>query len=72
MLERAAKIGGWKSWTIAAALPLGCAALLLFGLRRQATRKAADPYEEWWRERERVRANGAGRSPESARNDLFV
>jgi hypothetical protein len=57
-----ATIGGWRPWAIGAALSIGCALLVW---RRQ--RSAARAYDDWWRQRERARANGDQRHPE-----LFV
>ena len=65
MGERLAKptVSGWRPWVIGAALSLGCAALLILHRQRSESRD----YEEWWRERDRVRANGNRSQPE-----LFV
>jgi len=49
---------GWRPWAIGAALSIGCAALLFFLRQRPASRTAPDDLEEWWRRRERIRANG--------------
>ena len=69
MRHRMTGVGRWMLWTLAAVLPLGCAAL--FVSRR---RGRLDPYDEWWRRREHARANGNHRAAhERERNDdLFV
>lgn len=58
MVERVvrATVMGWRPWAIGAALSMGCAALMFF--RRRRSRTATDPYQEWWRRRDAVRANG--------------
>lgn len=56
------------AWSVAAAIPLGSAALLVLWLRRRRPKQQADDYEEWWRHRERVRANGDA----AGRSELFV
>jgi hypothetical protein len=60
MAERVVKATGpsWRPWAITAALSIGCAALLFFVYRRAASRTPVDPYEEWWRRRDQIRANG--------------
>jgi len=67
---RTPSLGRWTLWTLAAALPLGCAAFFL------AKRwQPADDFEDWWSQRERVRANGHRVAPGRAsarRDDLFV
>jgi hypothetical protein len=68
-----ATVSGWRPWAIgAAALSMAGAALLLFRWQRNAL----DTYEEWWRHRDHVRANGH-RPPARERSlsghpDLFV
>jgi hypothetical protein len=66
MRYRTAGLGRWTLWTLAAALPLGCAALLLAWRRRRDGQ-----YEEWWRHRERLRANGHHHDL-ARKGDLFV
>ena len=46
----------WRLWALGAALSTACAAFLL--VRRQRSARELDPYEEWWRRREQIRANG--------------
>jgi len=64
-----ADLGRWSLWALAAILPLGCAAFLLARHRRESAE-----LDEWWGQRERVRANG--HHVEAARvirrDDLFV
>jgi hypothetical protein len=69
MPHRTAGLGRWTLWTLVAALPLGCAAFFL------SRRRRADSYEEWWRQRERLRGNGHHQAPAHdrvRRDDLFV
>jgi len=47
----------WRPWAIGVALAVGCAVFLLFR-RQRSQRTDSDAYEEWWRHRERIRANG--------------
>jgi hypothetical protein len=64
-----AKVGRWTLWTLAAALPLGCAAFFL------AERRRLNDLEAWWTQRERIRANGHALPPareRARRDDLFV
>jgi hypothetical protein len=49
-----ATVSGWRPWAIGAALSMAGAAFLLFRWQRNAL----DTYEEWWRHRDHVRANG--------------
>ena len=49
---------GWRPWAIGAAVAVGCAAFLFFRRQRAGGRTAPDAYEEWWLNRERIRANG--------------
>ena len=78
MLNRNGHARAWMPWTIAAALPLGCAAVLLFWRReRRRLQQLSDEYDEWWRRRERVRAgDGASALPSASdagrTNGLFV
>jgi len=61
----------WSLWTLAAAVPLGCAAFLLARWRGPKL----DDFEDWWRQREHLRTNGhhAAESGGTARrDDLFV
>ena len=70
MRARTATLGRWSLWTLAAALPLGCAALFLAWRRRRS-----DDYVAWWRQRELARANGRRLGPTHdrvRRDDLFV
>ena len=62
MRQRNGHTHAWVPWTIAAALPLGCAALVLFWLRERRLRRELDNYEDWWLRRERVRAGDRGSS----------
>jgi len=57
MVERVVKTtrSGW--WALGAAVAVGCAVFLLFR-RQRSQRTDSDAYEEWWRRRERIRANG--------------
>ena len=66
MRYRPAGLRRWTLWTLAAALPLGCAALILAWRRRRS-----DDFEEWWRQRERLRANGHHYDL-ARKGDLFV
>jgi hypothetical protein len=63
MVERVVKAAtaGWRLWAIGAALSMGCAALMFF--RRRRSRTVGDPYHEWWRHRDAIRANGDQASP---------
>jgi glutathione S-transferase len=72
MVERVvrATTSGWRPWALGAAFSLGCAAFLLFRMQRSATRKL-DEYEQWWQQRDRIRANG-GDSRGSENPHLFV
>jgi hypothetical protein len=49
----------WRLWALGAALLTAGVALLLARRNRSA---GPDPYDEWWRRREELRANG-GHSP---------
>jgi len=67
MQERTARLGRWSLWTLAAALPLGLAALLVTRRRRRG-----DALVAWWRQRERLRINGHHVGDAARRDDLFV
>lgn len=70
MRLRIATWGRWSLWTLAAALPLGCAAFFL--ARRW---QPVDDFEDWWRQRDKLRTNGhhIGEARGTARrDDLFV
>ena len=58
MVERLVKStrSAWGLWALGAALSTACAALLL--LRRQRAARELDTYEQWWRRRAEIRANG--------------
>jgi hypothetical protein len=47
----------WRLWALGAALSTACAALV-FLRRHRAAARDLDAYEEWWRRREQIRANG--------------
>jgi len=60
MVERVVntRMPGWGPWAIGAAVAVGCAAFLFFRRQRFGWRRTPDAYEEWWLQRERMRANG--------------
>jgi hypothetical protein len=71
-LARATRVG-WRPWALGAALSMGCAALMV--VWRWRSRSAPDAYQEWWRRRDEVRANGDQASPERPRRgspQLFI
>jgi hypothetical protein len=51
----------WRLWALGAVLSTACAALLFIRRQRSGAREL-DPYEEWWRRRDQIRANG-GQNP---------
>ena len=57
MVERVVKatVSSRRFWALGATLSIGCAALLFLQWQRSALRPALD--EEWWRERDRQRAD---------------
>jgi hypothetical protein len=57
MVERVVKatVSSGRFWALGATLSIGCAALLFFRWQRSVLRSALD--EEWWRERDRRRAD---------------
>jgi hypothetical protein len=59
MVEQAAESPrlDWRLWALGAALSTACAALV-FLRRHRAAARDLDAYEEWWRRREQIRANG--------------
>ena len=66
-----ASVSGWRPWAIGAALSVAGAAFLFFRWQRAAL----DTYEEWWQQRDHVRANGHTRPAEGDRtpnSQLFV
>ena len=48
---------GWRFLALGAAVSTACAALLLLRRQRSVAREL-DAYEEWWRRRDHIRANG--------------
>jgi hypothetical protein len=65
---------GWRPWAIGAAVSMGAAALF-FAWRGLATLRARSDYEAWWRQRDRVRANGHKSTPAGERTgnpQLFI
>jgi hypothetical protein len=62
MLDRLVRStrGDWRIWALGAAVSTACAAIIF--VRRQRSARAVDAYEEWWRRREQIRANG-GHNP---------
>jgi hypothetical protein len=52
----------WRLWALGAALSTACAALFFLRWQRSAARELDDVYEEWWRRRDEIRANG-GQNP---------
>jgi hypothetical protein len=68
---RRATLTRWSLWTLAAALPLGCAAAFVLARRG---RRAADDYEHWWQSRERLRNGNHAAFPQDRlrRDELFV
>jgi hypothetical protein len=63
MVERQARStrSDWRLWALGAVLSTACAALLFLRRQRSAAREL-DLYEEWWRRRDQIRANG-GQNP---------
>lgn len=59
MVERLVKStrSDWRLWALGAAVSTACAALL-FLRRQRAMARELDAYEEWWRRRDHIRANG--------------
>ena len=59
MVERVVKStrSGWGVLALGAAVSTACAALLFLRRQRSMAREA-DAYEEWWRRRDHIRANG--------------
>ena len=59
MVERLVKStrSDWRLWALGAAVSTACAALL-FLRRHRSTARELDAYEEWWRRRDHLRANG--------------
>jgi len=51
----------WRLWALGAAVSTVCAAFIL-ARRQRSSSRAVDAYEEWWRRREQIRANG-GQNP---------
>jgi len=59
MVERLVKStrSDWRLWALGAAVSTACAALL-FLRRQRSTARELDAYEDWWRRRDHLRANG--------------
>jgi hypothetical protein len=59
MVERLVKStrSDWRLWALGAAVSTACAALLFLRRQRSMAREL-DAYEEWWRRRDHIRANG--------------
>jgi len=59
MVERLVKStrSAWGLWALGAAVSTACAALLFLRRQRSAAREL-DTYEQWWRRRDEIRANG--------------
>jgi hypothetical protein len=77
MVERILKatVTGWRPWAIGGVLSMGLAAFLLYRWQEAEWRKAEEAYQDWWRHRDRARANGdqppAGRA-RAEQPQLFV